>query len=325
MASNIVSTQGEMALKEAQEQSRQLNEAFFEHIMSDDPLMQKRAADKVNEFTRYKMREDGYLRKILPSLPLTNDELDRQTSTDRLVKIVDYEGDTPAAISVGFATLPETYWILGRRYVVTLNRILSPRWTGDIDLLRTWHMDIRQVLSDNSLKDMLAEEDSKFTAACNTAVGPVNTVMPTSGVIQNKTFSGGFTRDTLWEGMKILPSTPSSFEVKTILLNQLTIKDICKLNLIEFGGEDLAQGIMKNGWTSAEFQGVEYIITIKKDLVANNVLYYFADPTCMGKHFMLTDTTMAIKREFFMLDFFNYQCSGVTIANTNSIAKATFN
>lgn len=319
-----IASPGEFALKEAQEETRLVNEAFFEHVMSDDPVLQKQAADSVNEFTRFKMREDGFLRKILPPLPLTNDELDRQQDTDRLVKVVDYEGDTPAAISVGFATLPETYWILGRRYLVTLSRILSPRWTGDVALLRTWHMDIRQVLSDNSLKDMLAEEDSKFISAVNTSVGPVDTVMPTTGVAQHQSFSGGFTRDTLWEAEKILPSTPSSFEVKTVLLNNITIKDICKLNLIEFGGEDLAQGIMKNGWTSKEFMGVEYIITIKRDLVPNNVLFYFADPTCIGKHYMLDDTTMAIKREFFMLDFFNYQCSGVTIGNVAGVAKATF-
>jgi len=154
-----------------QEESKLLNEAIFEKLASRDPLLEKQAVDAVNDFTRTKMREDGFYRRIIPPLPISNDELDRQVDTDKPVKIVDKEPDSPAAISIPFATLPTNLYIRGPRYKVSFDRIVTPRFTKDVDELRTWYMDIRQVLSDNAIKDMLAEEDGKFIAAVKTALG----------------------------------------------------------------------------------------------------------------------------------------------------------
>jgi hypothetical protein len=41
---------------------------------------------------------------------------------------------------------------------------------NDIDELRTWRMDIREVLTANMIRDMIAEQDSRFIAAVNTAL-----------------------------------------------------------------------------------------------------------------------------------------------------------
>jgi hypothetical protein len=37
----------------------------------------RRATDAVNDFTRMKMREDGFYRRIMPPVPITNNEFDR--------------------------------------------------------------------------------------------------------------------------------------------------------------------------------------------------------------------------------------------------------
>jgi hypothetical protein len=166
------------------EESRAINEALFEKLASRDSIMVKEAIDNVNDFTRTKMREDGFMRRIMPPVPISNDELDRQYWTDKPVKVVDKEPDSPAAISIPFATLPMNLYIRGPRYLVMLQRIATPRFTKDTDELRTWIMDIRQVLSDNAIKDMLAEEDGKFITAFNSALVAQNSVVPTSGVAQ---------------------------------------------------------------------------------------------------------------------------------------------
>ena len=186
-----------------------MNKEFFEKISSRNPELVKQAEDSVNDFTRFKMREDGFARRILPPVPLTNDEIDRVVETDNPCKIVDMEPDSPAALSIPFATNPKNLWIRGRRYRVTLSRIVTPRFTKDVDQLRTWIMDIRQVLSDNSIKDMLAEEDGKFIKSVNTCIVGAGVTVPTSGVIQYEQIAGGITRDTMGDATKILPTTPS--------------------------------------------------------------------------------------------------------------------
>lgn len=312
-----------MAQALSAEESKLLNEALFEKLSSTNPNLVKEAVDAVNDFTRTTMREDGFFRRIMPPLPITNDELDRQVNTDKPVKIVDKEPGSPAAMSIPFATLPRNVYIRGNRYAVMLDRIVTPRFTKDVDELRTWVMDIRQVLSDNAIKDMLAEEDGKFIAAVNAALVGANVVLPTSGVAQYQTIAGGITRDSLWDSFKVMPSTPSNLEVHTVLVNNITIKEIAKFGRNEMGG-DLSVDIMRKGWSEEEFMGVRWIVTIKKTLVPNQHLYMFADPKFIGKHYQLEDTTLHVKREAYMIEFFAYETAGATLGHFGGLAHVQF-
>lgn len=306
-----------------QEESKLLNEALFEKLASRDPYMEKEAIDAVNDFTRLKMREDGFYRRIIPPLPISNDELDRQVNTDKPVKVVDKEGDSPAAISIPFGTLPMNLYIRGQRYLVMMDRIATPRFTKDVDELRTWVMDIRQVLSDNAIKDMLAEEDTKFISTVDSALVGPGVTLPSSGTVQHEEISGGITRDTLWDSFKIMPNTPFNLEVHTVLCNNITIKEVAKFGRNEMGG-DLAVDIMRNGWSEQTFMGVRWIVTIKKNLVPTNRMYHFSDPKFIGKNFQLEDTTMYIRREAYMLEFFAYQTGGGSIGHTGGLACTDF-
>lgn len=302
-------------------ESQMLNEALFEQL--EQPGMQKQAVDAINDFTRTKMREDGFYRRVIPPLEITNDELDRQVDTDKPVKVVDKEPDSPAAVSIPFATLPTSLYIRGPRYRVAFDRIVTPRFSKDVDELRTWIMDIRQVLSDNAIKDMLAEEDSKFLSAVNTALVGADTVVPHSGVVQWETISGGITRDTLLDAFKIMPRTPSHLEVATCLVNNVTIKEMQKFGRDEMGG-DFSEDVLRNGWTEANFMNARWIITIKRDLVPDDSMYMFADPKFIGKSYLLEDTTMYIKREAYLLEFFAYETCGGSIGHTGGLARADF-
>jgi hypothetical protein len=298
------------------------NETFLNYLST--PGMEKRALDSVNDFTRYRMREEGFFRRILTMKQIGNDDLDRQYDTDKPVKIIDREPDSPAAISVPFATLPMSLYIRGQRYRVSFDRILTPRFTKDVDELRTYYIDIRQVLSDNSIKDMLAEEDRKFIAAVNAAMGgAADTVVEASGLVQWETLYGGITRETLQDAFKILPRTISRLEVATVLLNNLTIREVMKMGREEMGG-DYSQDVFKNGWSEQNFMNARWVITIKQELVPDDSMYFFADEKFIGKSFSLEDTTMYIERKAFMLEFFAYETLGASIGNTNSLARADF-
>ena len=306
-----------------QEETRLLNQTFAEKIGSDNPVLFKQAVDAVNDFTRVKMREDGFYRRIIPPIPISNDDLDRTVDSDKPVKIVDKEPDSPAAVSIPFATLPQALYIKTDRYKVTFDRITTPKFTKDVDELRTSYIDVRQVMSDNAIKDMLAEEDGKFISAVNTALVGPGLVCPTSGVVQYQQIAGGITRDTLWDSMKIMPSTPSNLETHAVLLNNITIKEVCKQTFNEIGG-NLAQEIMQKGWVLEEFMGVNWAITIKKGLVPTNTMYHFADPKFIGKSYILEETTMFIKREAFFIEFFAYESLGGTIGHTSGLARVDF-
>lgn len=54
--------------------------------------------------------------------------------------------------------------------IPVFTRITTPRFTRDTDELRTWVMDIRQVLAANAIRDMVDETDAGTIAALPTVV-----------------------------------------------------------------------------------------------------------------------------------------------------------
>jgi len=299
---------------------KQVNNAFINML---DQGLEKQAQDAVNDYIRVRMREDGFHRRILPPVQITNDELDRQVDTDKPVKVVDKEPQSPAAISVPFATQPANRYIRGPRFRVMFDRIMTPRFTKDIDELRTYDMDIRQILSDNSIKDMLAEEDGKFIAVCNLLLVAQGAVVPETNSVQWQNIGGGITRDTIAESMKILPSTPNHLNPSTILINNVSIWDVVKWGRDEAGG-DLSQDLLERGFAEREIMGVRWIVTIKRDLVPDSTTFQFAEPKFLGKFFILEDTTMYIDRKAFMLEFYAYESLGSAIANVAAVGRADF-
>lgn len=303
------------------EETRRANQVLLDYLTT--PGMEKRAVDAVHDFTRLKIREEGFYRKILPQIPISDEDLDLAVDTDKPMKIVEKEPDNPPAITVPFASLPMNMYIYGPRYRVLFERILSPRFTKDINELRTYRMDIRQVLSDNAIKDMLAAEDGAFLTAVDTALVGPNVVVPTSNEVQWATIPGGLTRTNVVESMKILRRTPSNLPVNTVLVNHVSVYDILKWGRDEMGG-DLSQDMLRNGWGELEFLNARWLVTIKRNLVPDNTVYYFAEPKFVGKSFLLEDITMYIESKAYFIEFFAYETIGGAIGNTNSLARVDF-
>lgn len=296
------------------------NSVFLDHLESGDPEMIKTASEAVNDFTRLRLREDGFLRKIIPPVPISNNELDRQVDTDKPVKVVDKEPNSPAAITVPFGTNPMSRYIRGPRYRVMFARIMTPRFVKDVTELRTYNMDIRQVISDNAIKDMLAEEDTKFIYAVNSCLVGAGQTNPDTGVVQWTGTSLGVTRETLVESTKVMSKTPAHLEPNTALINTITIKDVMKFHRDEAGG-DMAQDILVKGFTEKTLLGINFITTIKTDIVPTNTVFYFAEPKFLGKHYTLEDATMFMDKRAFMIEFFAYEEFGASIGNTAAVTR----
>lgn len=305
---------------ETRETTQEVNSRVFAML---DQGRTKEAADVLDDFTRTTMREDGFFRKILPPKQLTDDKIDRMPFTDLPCKVVDKEPGSPAAISIPFATMPQALQIRGPRYVVTLQRIASPRWAADVDKLRTYEMDIRQVLSDNAIKDMLAEEDGRWIEATNRALVSADTPVPGSGVAQWETMNSAITRAGILDALKVMNRTPSHLETTTILCNHVTIKDVLKWGRDEAGG-NLSEDMLNKGWTSTRFMERDWIVTIKRNLVPDSVFMMYGDIKFLGRAYTLEDATMFIKKEAFMVDFFLYETLGATIGHTGAIARVDF-
>jgi len=285
--------------------------------------MEKEAQEAVTDFIRMRMREEGFFRQIIPPVQITDSDLDKQVDTDKPVKVCEREPNNPPAYSVPFGTLPMNRYIRGNRFRVMFQRIMTPRFLKDINELRTYDQDIRQILSDNALKDMQAEEDGKFIATAETILIAPGATVPDTGVVQWQQIAGGISRETWQDALKILPSTPAHFSASTGLVNNVTVLEFQKWGRDEAGG-DLAEQITLNGWGQTNWFGLRLLITIKRNLVPDNRLYMFVVPKALGKFFLLEDTTMYVDTKAFMIEFFAYASCGAAIANSAGLAIADF-
>lgn len=299
----------------------QLNERICGEL--DNPSMIKTANDNIDDYTRTRVREESYARKIMPYSQVSNSELDRQYWTEKPVKVFDMEGDSPGAISVPFGATPTNHYISFPRYMVGFERLLTPKFMKDMEELRTNTADVRQIVSDNAIKDMMAEEDSKFTATVNTALLGQNTVLPYTGTAMWVRLPGGINRRSFEDAKKIMKATPFHIHPTVALVNNVTIHEFMKWDRVEAGG-DISERFLTKGWTETNFSGLTWIITNKRDLVPDNRMYLFADPSLLGKALFLEDITFFMKREAWYLEFFAYEVIGQTFAHTGGMSIIDF-
>lgn len=290
----------------------------------------KMAQDAATDYTRIQIREESFAFKVQVPEKATDDMLDRALD-ERLQIIWEIEPDSPAAKWVPLQTVPDGEYITGSRYIIPFARVLTPKFVKDIDELRTTRQDIRKILTDNSIKDALAEIDSKWISTVNSIVfdaPAANTPNNVTGKVQWVDFTDGLTRESFAEAKKLLPrgNANGKFRLRNYicLMNDVTAQDWLKLTRNEIGG-DLAEEFFKNGLTTDTFLGVKSIFTIKANLVPDNYVYFFAAPEFLGKCFYLTDWTMYMKKEAYFIEMFSYWLGGFAFGNVAGMAVARFN
>lgn len=304
--------------------SQVVNSVLLEQLAT--PGLQKQAEDALNSFTRSEMREEGAFRKILPMSEIGDDELDAQIGTDSLVKIFWKEPGSPGAMSVPFAGSPRAFFIRGSNYPLYFSNIIGPKHIKDINELRVYPYDIRQVLTDHAIRDVQEEEDKRwFTDGIDAAMVGVNQVSPFTNRVQWSQISGGWTRGNVVQAMKSLPSGTTKTKADTCVINSVTVHDFQKWGRDEWGG-DMSQDILKNGraegsWLVGDFMQARWLVTIKHNLVPDGSLYCFSTPEYIGKSCSLMDITMYIERRGTTIEFYPYETIGAAIGNVGGFTR----
>lgn len=296
--------------------SKQLLDAISR---ADDGLL-KNASDAGTQMIRRRLRENGFSRLILPYKQVSDADLNYLPDTELPVIVEEMEPESPGAKAIPFNDTADTAFYRGDKFVVYFCKITTPEFTKNVDELRTYKNDLRQVITDNALKDIQTEEDGRFIKEVDRICGAGE-----AGVDQDITINSLITRSSYAEALSFLEDRNLNNGV--FLMNRRTAKDILRLNRTEIGG-DLAETLFKSGLSglqSAEIMGVRHIFTMKRDLVADGVVYQFAEPNFLGRAYVLQDVTMYVEKKKDILRFSAQEKIGITFANVAGLNKVTFN
>ena len=305
-----------------------INKRVLESLNKDNV---KLAQDAATDYTRIQIREDSFAFKILPPEQITPEQLNRDL-TERNAVIWEIEPDSPGSKWVPLQDVPTGEYITGSRYLIPMARVLTPKYVKDLAELYTYKQDIRKILTDNAIKDALAEIDRKFIQTIDSITDDdsgAGTPNNFTGKVQRLQLSGGINKENLVEALKMLPrgskTMPGKFRLfnHVMLMNDVTAQDVLKLNAEEVS-HAVVEGYWKNGLQSDTILGAKAIFTIKDDLVPDNTIYFFAAPEFLGKCFYIDDWTMYMKKEAYFINMFSYWYGGFGIGNVAGVAKAVF-
>jgi hypothetical protein len=293
---------------------RFINERFIEKIERGGELL-KEAEVNVTSFIRDKLREESFTRQIITPQTIQADQLDRDAETDKPRKVIDKEPNSRARW-VSFRGMPNSNYFTGPRYEILFGKITSDQFTKSIHELKTYDNDIRQILSDNSIKDIQEQEDVHFIKA-------VNDIVSAAGPSQDLDFttSGGLTKENFLESRKALRRLRIPLGVS--LMSQATAEDILKWDANDIG-DGAATVQYEKGLVQSTIFGGRVIYTIKNDIVPDGTIYHFGTEQFLGKFFFLQDATVYIKHERDMIQFDSYEVLGIGIGNDKALIRSKF-
>lgn len=305
------------------ESPEEFNEAFISFTEQAPDGYIKGASTRGGNYVRWKLRENGFFRNIIPPDPISDSQFDRQLDYDEPVVIEDMEPESPGAKSIPFADTPDSAPFRGRRFMVRFATITTPEFLKNIDELRTYKMDLRQVITDNALKDMETEEDARLIATSDRIVGSVGG-NGLAGVPQNHEIAGRIQRP----GYKNILNHLEDLELNNgiFLMNRHTAKEFLGWDHDEIGGP-LAQTLFSEGLRGLpkmEIMGIPHLATIKRDLVPDFVIYQYAEKSYMGKAYQLQEPTMYVEKKKDTIRFCAQEKLGFTISNVKSNSRVIF-
>jgi hypothetical protein len=288
------------------------------------------------DYIRTHIRESGFLRKILPPKPISNEELDRVVEHDRPVRFEELETNHKGAVSLPFNVTSDTEFFYGPKGQIDFHTIRTPVFTKNVNELRTYHHDIQKVVTEHQLNDIETREDAAFIDLCNLIVGTVSPTGGKSGSQQHfkagdgtnntsEELSGGMSKEVYVEIQKKLENFRLNNGV--MLMNTKTAKEFSKYDSLAIGdtmaGKMFKEGL--KGMGDAVVGGVPHVYTIKDDLVADNVIFCFTEPNYLGRFYTLQDIQLFVKREDDQIKMYASEVVGAGILNVAGVVKIDLN
>jgi len=320
-ATKYAAATGEQAIP-----TEQFNPAFVAAVENQEPnSMMKGASTRGGDFLRYRLRENGFQRNIITLSPLGSDaKFDRQVNHDEPVMVEDMEPESPGAKAIPFNAAPDTTMYRGRRYEIRFCPITTPEFVKNIDELRTYKMDLRQVVTDNALRDIETEEDARLITTCDRIVG-TTTGVGLAGVQQNHEIVGRIARPNYKQIINYLQDLMLNNGM--FLCNRHTATEFLGWDRNEIGG-DMAQTLFSEGLRGLQKfapMGVPTLATIKQTLVANDVFYLFTESGYLGKGYQLTEPTLYVEKKVDTIRIRAQEKIGWSIGNVRGVCRVKFN
>lgn len=288
-----------------------LNAAFLERLGT--PEGRTELQEKGVLYIKKILREESFLRKILPPQVVTKMDLQRSATTDTFEKIVDIEPDS-FALDVNFLGEPQSEYVEGKRYRITFQEISSPMFEKNELELAAYEMPLIKVIEQNTIKDIHEREERGWIRQCRQ-------VMQLTGKFINDATQTFLTRDLLSEGTKLISGERR--RATKILMSSPTWDDISKWVATDVG-DTLASKITVDGYDLNQLIGRGLVVTTKTSVLPEGEVWFYTDQAYLGNYFLFGSTQFYIDKIAELIRWKAWEVIGVGIGNVFSMSRLAF-
>jgi hypothetical protein len=290
--------------------NRYLNQLFVEAAREKNSVKLAQAGEL---YLRTRLREAPFSRKILPPVPVTQEDCQRSLDHDTLVMIKDIAPEAEA-VSLTFRGRPNQKYIKGKRMEIGFYKISSPMYTKTEAELLAYEMPIVTFLEEDIVKVIMKEEDTNFMLQCRDIVarpgGKNITVATPTGKIDKQAMTALF---NTMDGDEL--------EASCVLMSKTTWNDWAAQGheVFDIGAWD----VVRFGYKEDQILGRKCIVTLKEDLIPHNEVWCYTAPEFLGFNFTLEDAKFWVDSRAEEIFFKGWEYLGTGIGQVRAVAKMT--
>lgn len=288
-----------------------LNAAFLERMGT--PEGRTELQEKGVLYIKKILREESFLRKVLPPQVVTKMDLQRSVTTDTFEKIVDIEPDS-FAVDVNFLGEPQSEYVEGKRYRIQFQEVSSPMFEKNELELAAYEMPLIKVIEQNTIKDIHEREDRTWLRQCR------QVMQLTAKSIDDPTTTF-LTRDILTEGSKLVSNDRR--RATKMLMSTPTWEDIGKWVATDVG-DTLASKVTVDGYDLNQLLAKGLIVTTKTNILPYGEVWFYTDQPYLGNFFLFGSTQFYIDKLAELIRWKAWEVIGVGIGNVFSMSRASF-
>ena len=290
-------------------------------LLSGDKDLIKTAGLAADEYFRTEIRENGIRRNITPPRAMSKEDLDYDEFTDFPIFFAEVQPKSAGAVKVSFETGPSNEVIHARKTRVEFNRIMTPKYSIDKIRLDGYKMPLLDILYDLMLKDIMDVED-KITTDTDRLIVGTKDVDNTELGCRRHISVGALSRNSMVALKKAMFFLPGTLQPSKYLMNYATYCDFGAFGRDTVGG-DMAQDMFINGVTLTKIEGVETVVTTKKQFVGTDEVFIYTEPQYYGGFYTYKDVSMVTdEQDDIWLSFFAHECVGASVVNAAGVALA---
>jgi hypothetical protein len=275
-------------------------------------------------YIKRRLRERSIVRRNLDFEGVDESKLQKPTddSTEMPYLWGEFQNNSRGAVSLSMKDTAdsETFW--RNTFRIQFFVISTPEYYKNTFELVGHVQDTVKNLTEDMLLDVEEEEDRRWFAGCDEAVGPIDGVGLT-GIPQNFYF-GEFSRETVADQDYLFSDRQVPHAMNVV--NQRFAAHFRKMNRTEMGGE-MAQTLFLEGDQSLKTKNignVPYLFTSKNHIIPDNVVYQFANADYLGCAFEYQKPTMFMEKKKRMLYFSLEEIIAVAISNSEGVIRGVF-